>query len=70
MEIKITSPYCDVPMVVKVSEYSLWQAICNDYHNGVSEAVVIDDDIYFYVEDGFLSTNPTDEEVIAAIGSI
>ena len=53
---------------IKVADYELWAAIEDDYENESSarhsEAVGIDNDIYFYCDSGFIASDPTDEQII------
>ena len=52
---------------VEVAEYGLWEAIEADYEDENSEnhtdAVAIDNEIFFYVEPGYLAGNPSDKEL-------
>lgn len=48
---------------VTVADYSLWDAIKNDYARDEEEALGIDNEIFAYVENGFLEKNPTDDEL-------
>lgn len=48
---------------VTVAEHSLWESMENDYDNEDEEAHGIDNEIFFYVENGFLTKNPTDDEL-------
>lgn len=48
---------------VTVAEISLWDAIKNDYAKEDEDAHAIDNEIFFYVENGFLTKNPSDEEL-------
>lgn len=53
---------------VAVADYELWKAIEHDYeHKDAerhSEAVAIDNEIYYYCDSGFIAGNPSDEEII------
>lgn len=48
---------------VTVAEHSLWDAMEQDYDNEDKEAHAIDNEIFFYVEYGFLTKNPADDEL-------
>lgn len=50
--------------IVTIADCELWVAIEDDYYNGFSEAVWIDDSVYFYCDSGFIASNPTESEVI------
>lgn len=58
------SSYC----TIEVADVELWAAIEYDYNNENSplhsEAVAIDNDIFFYCDSGFIASNPTDEQII------
>ena len=47
-----------------VSTTALWDKIENKFYEGNEEAVEIDNSIFFYCEEGFIESNPTDEEII------
>lgn len=53
----------DSSRLLKVSEVSLWDAIEEDYFNEEVEAIDLDSEIFFYVEDGFLE-RCSEEELI------
>ena len=46
------------------ADIDLWDAIEEDYNNGNKEAIEIDNDIYFYLDSGFIASDPTDEEIV------
>jgi hypothetical protein len=46
------------------ADIDLWNAIENDYNNGNSEAHALDNYIYFYLDSGFIASDPTDEEIV------
>ena len=48
---------------VTVAEHSLLDAMEQDYDNEDKEAHAIDNEIFFYVEYGFLTKNPSDDEL-------
>lgn len=48
---------------VTVADYALWLAMEDDYDNEDKEAHGIDNEIFAYVENGFLESNPTDDEL-------
>lgn len=54
--------------VVKVATDCLWDAIEYEYNHEYcdlhSDAVALDDNIYFYCEEGFIESDPSDEEII------
>ena len=49
---------------VRVADIELWNAIEDAYYMGDKEAENIDDSIFFYFDDGFIASEPTDEEII------
>lgn len=53
---------------IKVADYELWEAIENAYeHEDAekhSEAVALDNEIYFYCDSDFIAGDPSDEEII------
>ena len=48
-----------------VANIDLWFAIEEEYSNGNVEARLIDNDIYFYCDSGFIASDPTDEEIVS-----
>ena len=50
-----------------VSERALWEVLEKDLENDVQEAINLDERIMFYLEDGFLSNNPSYECVISVL---
>ncbi len=60
---------CDgMETTVKVADFDLWDVIedaCRSKeHPRHAEAVDLDNDIYFYCEEGFIASDPTDEEIV------
>jgi len=56
---------CDgMETVVKVADIDLWDAIEEDYNYGNSEAIGLDNDIYYYCDYGFIASDPTSEEIV------
>ena len=49
---------------VDVAEHALWDAVGSAIEAGDYDACKIDDLIFFYVEDGLLSRDATDEEIV------
>jgi len=47
-----------------IADVDLWDAIEEDYNSGNSEAHALDSDIYFYCDYGFITSDPTDEEIV------
>ena len=54
----------DSDEIVTIADYELWAAIEGDYENGVKDAVWLDDEVYYYCDNGFIASNPTEDEVI------
>lgn len=52
---------------VDVSVMSLWEAMEDDYYCEDREAIEVDDSIFFYVDDDFIKSNPTYEELVEHI---
>ena len=50
--------------LVTIADYELWAAIEDDYEDGDTEALWIDNNVYFYCDSGFIASNPTESEVI------
>ena len=54
--------------MVKVADVELWDAIeyACDHENHIrhSEAVDLDNEIYYYCDYGFIASDPTDEEIV------
>ena len=48
---------------VTVADYMLWVAMEDDYNNEDEDAHGIDNEIFAYVEPGFLESNPNDDEL-------
>ena len=55
---------CNMHYLVTLADYELWAAMEDDYDNDVSEAVELDNEIFYYCDSGFIASNPTEEEVI------
>lgn len=53
----------DKETIVKVADYDLWYAI-EPYFMLNDDARAIDNSIYFYCVNGFIASDPTDEEII------
>ena len=53
--------------ITYVADYALWEAIEDNWCNGEDEATDIDNKVLFYFEDGYLSTNPTYDEIISKL---
>jgi len=51
--------------VVRVADEQMWDEYEEEYDNGDSEICALDDSIFFFCESGYLSTDPTDEELLA-----
>lgn len=49
--------------IVRIADISLWDAIEDDYNNGVREAVDLDNDIYFYCGYGVIDSFKSEEQV-------
>ena len=49
---------------VNVAECSLFHAYEEEYDKDNKEAVAIDDSIFYFFDDGFIESDPTDEEII------
>ena len=66
---KVTLPETLGGYEVNVADEELWELIKNAcdiwFHPKHKEAVAIDESIYYYCQDGFISSDPTDEEIIA-----
>lgn len=54
----------DMETIVKVADVDLWDAIEEDYNNGISDAHALDNGIYYYCDYGFIASDPTDEEIV------
>ena len=48
----------------KVADYYLWEEIWQYWERGDSDAIDIDNTIFFYCDDGFISKDPTDDEIV------
>lgn len=48
----------------KIADYELWDAICDFCERGDSDAVDIDNTVYFYCDSGFIASDPTDEDIL------
>ena len=49
---------------VRVADYELWEEIADACEMGDEEAEEIDDSIIFYFDNGFIASEPTNEEII------
>ena len=47
-----------------LADIELWFALEEDYENADSMAVDIDNSIFYYCDNGFVASEPTEEEVI------
>ena len=47
-----------------VADYDLWDAIEEDYNNNNKEAIEIDNSTFYYLDSGFIASDPTDEEIV------
>ena len=47
-----------------LADIELWFALEEDYENSDSLAVDIDNSIFYYCDNGFVASEPTEEEVI------
>lgn len=47
-----------------IADIELWFALEEDYENGDSLAIGIDNSIFYYCDSGFVASEPTEEEVI------
>ena len=58
---------------IKVADYELWTAMEYDYeHEDAeyhSEAIDLDNEIYYYCDSGFIASDPSDEEIIEYLRS-
>ena len=50
--------------MVRIADVSLWDAIEEDYDNGVRDAVDLDNDIYFYCDYGVIDSFKSELDVI------
>lgn len=55
---------------VTVAEYSLWEAMEKDYNNDDAVANDLDGQIFAYLHYGFLTNNPTDDELRSYLDKI
>lgn len=49
---------------VYVADYELYAALEDDINAKDIDARLIDEDIYFYCDSGFIASDPTDEEIV------
>ncbi len=54
----------DSSHIVILADTSLWDAIEEDYNNEVIDAINIDNDVYYYMDYGFINDNVTEKDVI------
>ena len=47
-----------------IADIELWFALEEDYENGDTMAIGIDNSIFYYCDSGFVASKPTEEEVI------
>ena len=47
-----------------LADIELWSAIEKDYEDNNSMAIEIDNSIFYYCDNGFVASEPTEEEVI------
>lgn len=47
-----------------IADIELWFALEEDYENGDTMAIGIDNSIFYYCDSGFVASEPTEEEVI------
>ena len=47
-----------------IADIELWFALEEDYENGDTIAIGIDNSIFYYCDSGFVASEPTEEEVI------
>ena len=53
--------------IVRIADISLWDAIEDDYNDGVRDAVDLDNDIYFYCGYGVIDSFKSELDVIKYI---
>jgi hypothetical protein len=54
----------DSSHIVILADTSLWDAIEEDYNNKINDAIDIDNDVYYYMDYGFINDNVTEKDVI------
>ena len=54
----------------KVADVELWNAIEDDFNDGVQDAIDIDCDIFFYCSGQLIAGNPSEDEVIEYLKAI